>query len=476
MKWQDRLAAFDTLDRLAGALIACLLGALAFTIVSGDRAGLNISVLNPPPGKLAGHLHGNGPLRLAFSELIDPASLDERWQITPPMEGRFIWSGAQLTFQPWQGWLAGQTYEVRLNGGVRALSGRLLRGDFTFQFSARAPHIAYLAEADFGGLLVDNLFISALDGQSEPRLLTQSTTGIVDYQPSPDGQFIAYGQMTSEGREDLFTVEVATGKIRQITDCASANATCSNPGWSPDGGRLAYERREFSELVPQGSERRPRTWLVNLADLSTTPLLETDAWSQAPRWSSDGSKIAVFDLNRGGIMIYDLATGEAQFASSLEAQSGLFVFDRTGQKLVYPELVASAGQFTADLVLIDLANPAAGVLRLSGEDRGLVDDNQPAWHPDGMRLVFTHRVLDGSSSFNPQLYVVNTTTLEVSPLVVDDAFFHGAPSFSPAGDMLLLQRFPAYQRDGAPSIWVYNMVDGQLRQIAERAYLPKWLP
>ncbi len=67
------------------------------------------------------------------------------------------------------------------------------------------------------------------------------------------------------------------------------------PAWSPDGQRIAFERRtgrlRFGEWCSGcGNAARFEVWVMN-ADGSEARLLARDA-SQEPSWSPDGRKIA----------------------------------------------------------------------------------------------------------------------------------------------------------------------------------------
>lgn len=88
--------------------------------------------------------------------------------------------------------------------------------------------------------------------------------------------------------------------------------------------------------------------------------------------------------------------------------------------------------FLHALELVDLNDPNRGIERLSGEGVA-VEDRQPRWTPDGSRLIFTRRILDGSGAPSAQIYALDLETGRLTPILVDENYFHGAISSIRAG-------------------------------------------
>ena len=56
---------------------------------------------------------------------------------------------------------------------------------------------------------------------------------------SPDGRFIVYSwQAPTQWKHDIYVIEVATGKIFQLSSGRGDN---ESPHWSPDGRHIAYQ-------------------------------------------------------------------------------------------------------------------------------------------------------------------------------------------------------------------------------------------
>ncbi|MGQ0796673.1 MAG: OmpL47-type beta-barrel domain-containing protein, partial [Methanobacteriota archaeon] len=83
---------------------------------------------------------------IAFTEPMDPASVETAFSITPDMDGAFTWSAdfRTVTFTPDRALDASTTYVVFLDSGARDAAGNALSGAYTFSFTTAA------APAGFG--------------------------------------------------------------------------------------------------------------------------------------------------------------------------------------------------------------------------------------------------------------------------------------------------------------------------------------
>lgn len=460
----------DRLDR--GVLIATvtLILALIGVIARGDQAGVLIAA------PLSERVSVTTPLRLTFSEPMDAPSVEARLRIQPEVAVRLTWSGTTLSLAPQPAWLPEVTYTLHLEAGARSQSGRLLLAPFERTFAARPPRVVYLAPAfSADSLQATNIWLVAPEQPFAVRQLTRSSLNIEAFQPSPAGHALAYAQPRQDGTADLYALDIESGETRQLTNCAPVLARCTAPEWSPDGTRLIYERAELNPALDWYDRDVPRAWLLNLRDLATAPLLsDTSRLGGTPKWSPDGRQIAAYDRNLGAIAIYDLATGARKLIETLD-DVGDYAFHPRDGRFVYAQLIQIVGRFSSALELVDLNDPNRGIERLSGEGVA-VEDRQPRWTPDGSRLIFTRRILDGSGAPSAQIYALDLETGRLTPILVDENYFHGAISLDPSGRYLLMQRTPIAAAQPVPSIWVLDLETGKLWQIAENGFLPRWLP
>ncbi|MCS6872309.1 MAG: hypothetical protein NZ571_12735 [Anaerolineae bacterium] len=460
----------DALDR--GVLVAVLLLIVAIvgTLVRGDQAGVSVTLDVPSSPSVT------SVLRLTFSELMDAQSVESRLHVTPRTELRLTWSGRTLSIAPLRAWLPEVTYTLSLESGAHGQSGRLLIAPFVQTFTPRPLRVIYLAPAFSGDALqAANLWLVAPERPFVTRQLTRSSLNIDSFQPSPDGSGVVYAQPRQDGTADLYLLDVASGETRQLTNCTPVLARCTAPDWSPDGARIVYERTELNPALDWYDRDVPRAWLLNLRDLVTAPLLsDTTRLGGAPKWSPDGRQIAAYDRNISAIAIYDLSTGARKLIETLD-DVGDYAFHPSDGRFVYAQLVQIVGRFTSVLEMVDLNDPSRGIWRLSGESSA-VEDRQPHWTPDGKRLIFTRRILDGNGAPSAQIYALDLETETVTPILADENYFHGAISLDPTGRYLLMQRVPTATAQPVPSIWVLDLETGRLWQIAENGFLPRWLP
>ncbi len=458
----------DRLDMGVGVTVVVLLIAIVVTVARGDRAGVGVSSMYP---QIAAHTRT--AIRISFDEPMDTASVESRFVIDPAVKGKFSWSGQQLTFDADMALAANQTYTVTLRAGATSIQGRPLIADVRWTFRVANPRIAYLAPAVRDQApKPPNLWIVDPGAPFVATQLTFGAYGVIDFAPSPDGTQIAYAQKNASGSADLFVLTVEGGTVQQVTNCQ--NALCQSPDWSPDGSRIAYERIELNRDIPQADRGAPRAWIVNLKDLSTAPLFrESQLLGHTPRWSPDGKQIAVYDQNLHTIAIYDLTTGDRKQIPSLVGENG--VFDPAGIWLAYPQMIQTQQGFFTQVGLANLANPQEGVRKVSDRDEP-VSDGQPTWTPDGKRLAITRRYLDNRTTRSPQIYLTDLQSNTTQPLVADPNYVHGAISWNPTGDQLLMQRFSESEAEPQTGIWVYEMQTKALRQVATNGYLPQWLP
>jgi Tol biopolymer transport system component len=147
-----------------------------------------------------------------------------------------------------------------------------------------------------------------------------------------------------------------------------------------------------------------------------------------------------------------------------------------GHKLVYPVITQGAlgSQFYTVLEITDLETMTRQPA--SEPDGAPVDAGEGVWSQDGRRLLVTLRYLDDGYTPGRQIYLLNLETGEAQPLVVDPAYNHAALSWDSAGQRIIFQRYPLQQPGARPSVWTYDLAIGELRQVADNAMLPQWIP
>jgi dipeptidyl aminopeptidase/acylaminoacyl peptidase len=219
------------------------------------------------------------------------------------------------------------------------------------------------------------------------------------------------------GPRNIWVVEPDGSDARAVTQTA-ANDT--DPAWSPNGQRLAYESTRFgmtnSEIFSIGSDGSSERRLTD----NTTDDLD-------PAWSPDGTKIA--------------------FTSTRDGNKEIYVMNADGSSQVR---------------LTDNGGPVNNVLQ------EFVDEN-PHWSPDGTKIAF-----DSTRDGNFEVYVMNADGSDQRRLT-DHPAIDANPAFSPDGRLIVFDssRADAADRD----LWAMS-ADGAgaapLTQIGREEVTPDW--
>jgi len=145
----------------------------------------------------------------------------------------------------------------------------------------------------------DHVFVVPADGGSA----RQVTSGDYDHSGplawTPDGQRIVFSTNRSDDwqyertERDLFSVEIDSGEIVQLTDLPGVERS---PSVSPDGKRIAFERDDH-----QGRQYSISSLAVIAVDGSEPEILteELDRSAEGPRWAADGSGVYFHFDDRG---------------------------------------------------------------------------------------------------------------------------------------------------------------------------------
>jgi eukaryotic-like serine/threonine-protein kinase len=299
---------------------------------------------------------------------------------------------------------------------------------------------------------------------------------------SPDGASVVFGRDRA-----IFRMPAIGGTPRRL-------AEGNSPIWSPDGREVAFLRQgqgggEAFRIPAEGGEERP----IRTRDGSRPGL--GSSW----RWSPDGAHIASF---RSGLVntiasttvdVLELASGELRELARLPAGSNFYGLAWDGDDaLLYawsptaatgrgarlsrvplsggePRTVFSFGPTPNDIELAARGTLVFGTLErranlfeVAGSDargrpltRGPAIDRQPAFSPDGLRIVFT-----SDRSGNQDLWSLELASGALRRLTFDPAD-DWDPQWSPDGEHLLWSS----NRGGHYEVWIAAADGGGARQL-----------
>jgi dipeptidyl aminopeptidase/acylaminoacyl peptidase len=188
-------------------------------------------------------------------------------------------------------------------------------------------------------------------GQSAPVFQDNQILG---YYPtwSPDGKRLAF---VDENEASIRATDLVTHAAFLIPSGVLTNAG----SFSPDGSQLAY-----TKLVSVGSQFMLQLWLAHLdSNLSQTPLLINPETFQdsLPTWSPDGGWIAFLRRQPGPgqnaqVMLYNLSTtGLTQVTTETGYDNNNLVWDLTGQHLLIQRSKSNGASIIPQIWSYDLA-------------------------------------------------------------------------------------------------------------------------
>jgi len=222
-----------------------------------------------------------------------------------------------------------------------------------------------------------------------------------------------------------------------------------------------------------------RVWLFNLSSGTALPLFAGDQTvSAAPRWSPEGSRLAVFSLSERSIIVHDMIdSSDVTQSMSIWA---LNAFSPDGKFLLYEDLLAipipgsdlEAGG--AHLRLLDLTTTPY-------QSRGLVPDTLPVddaeaiWRADSKRLIVARKPPAATNPRPSEIDSLDVATGEARLLLPAENRTQSLLSLSPADDLLAVQR-QGLDLKAPPEIAVVDLASTQVKTSVADATVPGWLP
>ena len=347
---------------------------------------------------------------------------------------------------------------------------------------ARQPiRVAYLYPATGSS---QNVWAAEMDNSAARQQLTFSERGVYDFDISPDGRWLAYGERTAQGVVTLRLLDIPNGRSTDLVDCVAVNAYCTSPVFSPDGSMLAYQRSESAG----GTFGLSRIWLVNMksAGYETVPLLaDSQIVGHSAVWAADGNTIAFYsaDAREPGILIYDFAPradDDVQLRFIPSSHGAMGTISPNGQQIIFPEVVFRGDQLFTHLRIADLLDKEFAAFT---DPEGPADDASARISPDGDTVALARRYTDNRWTPGHQLYLrsLSDENAELRSIVYDPRYNTSYFRWNSAGDRLVLQRFPLQTEDGSrdpgatPEVWVYDIAADAAVAIADDAFLPQWV-
>jgi hypothetical protein len=453
-----------------------------------------LTAVYPEPGAL--QVPAGEPLSLSFSRLMQPDSVMQRLTIDPALEGTFTWQGSTLVFTPNRPWPSGQSVQVRLAAGARA-AGWLpfpIRDEASWSFTIGQPRLAYLFPTDGPA----NLYVMNLQ-TSESQQLTDSATGVLEFNLNPTGSIIYYSESGPGGSSSIYALPVlrpadslpgsqsaSDNSLPQpvlVLDCPQSS--CRTPKISSDGQYLAYER---TDLLGQNQPTHTQVWLQPLDnglpfsdDVQPYPAGDPSHETLQPSWASSGW-LVYYDDDLAAFIFTNLHTGEQKNVPSQTGQPG--TWSPSGRQFVTPEIVLPAGSQTSSLPNVE-SIASSHLIAINVEDSQTQDitrsENQeeaaPVFSPDGSRVAFARKYLD-TARWTPgrQMWIIQLDSGQTRQLTDDPFYNHYDFSWAPDGNRLAFVRFNQTLLTEPPEIWVIDTINLRSNKLVVGGYQPTWMP
>lgn len=285
--------------------------------------------------------------RLAF--LTDITGTPQVWQVALDLEGRRILWPDQVTFgneRVFGAWFCPadenlllygrdvggnenmQFYLLSLNDGVEIplTAGHENAMHTPGGWSPDGSSFLFAANRRHPGLF--DVYEQPLDG--EARLVWQNPQAgfIFNMAYAPDGKRITVTRMANSSQTDLLEIDLASGAAAHLTP-AGAEVVTAWTAYHPDGRSLLAITDLDSDFLCLAR--------FDLAEKTTTPILQVGADIEAVQLSADGDRVA-YAINREGtseLYLLDLETKVVRPAPALGSGPGMLMGMRGEDCLVF---------------------------------------------------------------------------------------------------------------------------------------------
>lgn len=282
----------------------------------------------------------------------------------------------------------------------------------TISIGSTDRHVEYVAPAHFeapnwsrdGKFLLFNqdgtLRRLALDGTQPIEVPTSPQNHCNnDHGISPDGQFIALSDSSSDDRKSrVYVVPVAGGTPRLITP----NAPSYWHGWSPDGKTLAFtgQRGGPIEVQSASGSAPPQHLDTSNFDVYTIPvaggketrLTNAPGLDDGPEYSPDGAYIYFNSERTGHMQVWRMKPdgSDQEQVTSDDSNDWFPHLAPDGQSFVFlayeKGVTGHPPNKDVELRIMSLKDGKVTVLAKLFGGQGTI--NVPSWSPDGLKLAF----------------------------------------------------------------------------------------
>jgi hypothetical protein len=462
-------------DRAVWLVIVATLILTTVIIWRGDQVGMRVLAFAPAPDALG--ISPRTQLRIRFDQAVDEASIDPSALVfTPSVAGEVRIEGDSVVFVPTAALNPDTEYTVELMPGLQSVQGRLLHDPIRWRFTTGHTSVVY-SQLDANHkeqLMMAAVTLPGANGEDAslrtPRQLTNSSYGVWDFGVDGNTGQVVYSVLSEVGTSDLWTLLPGAQEPTLLLACP--NAACNSVAFSPNSQLLAYSQRNASDFgAPVVSP--PRLFLLDLTTgITATVFADSQQLGFDPQWSADGKWLSYLSPDLGGVGAYYLENGTTRFYATTTGETAIWHPQRN--EFVFSEMLSDTDKFEVHLILVDPLTETRQDLSTYAQP---VEDNSPAFSPDGEWIAFRRKELDGvGATLGKQLWRMRADGSDAQPLTQEPDFDHGPVAWSPDGRYLLYHRFPLRGPDVTISVWVLDVESGQRWEVARPGQRPQWVP
>lgn len=239
---------------------------------------------------------------------------------------------------------------------------------------------------------------------------------VSDPRVSPDGKWVCYELATVDSSADKRNKDIwmISWDGKQNVQLTNSRDDESSPRWSPDNKYISFLSSRSDGNQKTEDDDAAQIWLLNRLGGEAKKISHVKGEIEDYAWSPDGTKIL-------------LSMKDQDFSDTAKSKVRKpFVLDRYHFKQDYIGYLDSAA---IHLYLLDIATQRVDTLT-----RGMYDETEPVWSPDGKQIAFTsNRTENPDRNENTDIYVMEAVPgAPVTKLTTWNGADH-EPQWSPDG-------------------------------------------
>ncbi len=304
-------------------------------------------------------------IRINFNRLMDRKSVEENFRLSPPLPGKFSWSGRSLLYHLEDEFSYGQNYSLEVGAAALSQDGRPLEKVYRENVKMEDLQLVYVAGegVNAGKIVIDDR------NAKNPQVFTDGSYVISQVLLVAGGEKIYFLGGRAGQNVEVFEINRLSGVMRQITnDVKFLNTKIAI---SDDGRFLAVARLQR----PDGegdADVRPKIWLARTVDWDWREFRDGKTSGEEMRFTPGGEYLLYRNLD-GNFELAQTTVGDGnldealfvgEYASVLDIHPfqprvAFAAYDQQDVFAVNNRLVFFSGDGTREEVLL----PGTGVVR-----------------------------------------------------------------------------------------------------------------